>query len=176
MKNFRMLLWVFTASLTANPTPAQNWVWVSGTADMYPSVIASSADGSKLAVAVYYLGTNGIYTSTNSGATWLPSSAPNWNWSSIASSADGSRLVAAGYGGVYTSTNFGVTWFSNNVPSWSAVASSADGSRLVAVGRQICISTNSGNVWAVTSAPTTNWCSVASSANGNLLLAGTFGG
>jgi hypothetical protein len=58
----------------------------------------------------------------------------NRNWSAAASSADGSRLVAAGYGTqIYTSTDSGVTWTARDSSrNWSAVASSADGSRLVA--------------------------------------------
>ena len=53
--------------------------------------LASSADGTRLAAAgwmpmSYGLGTRGglIYTSTNSGATWQPSGAPDTNWCSIA--------------------------------------------------------------------------------------------
>ena len=39
------------------------------------------------------------YFSTNSGATWTQSIAPDAYWYSIASSADGTKLVAAGDGG-----------------------------------------------------------------------------
>ena len=62
--------------------------------------------------------------------------APSKTWWSVASSADGTKLVAAAYGGaIYTSPDSGVTWISNNVPvrNWFSVASSADGMRLVAV-------------------------------------------
>ena len=55
----------------------------------------------------------------------------------MASSADGSRLVAADYTGqIYTSSDYGETWTPHeidNVFVWVSVASSADGSRLVAV-------------------------------------------
>jgi hypothetical protein len=45
-----------------------------------------------------------IYTSSDSGATWLPSDAPITNWMSVASSADGGKLVGVVYqGGIYTS-------------------------------------------------------------------------
>ena len=48
-----------------------------------------------VAVADYPLtGYNQIYISTNSGATWTPTGAPSANWASVASSADGCRLVA----------------------------------------------------------------------------------
>ena len=55
----------------------------------------------------------------------------------MASSADGTKLVAVVFGGyIYASTDSGVTWtrpqgsFSQD---WMSVASSADGTRLVAV-------------------------------------------
>ena len=74
-----------------------------------------------------------IYTSTDSGVTWTPRES-NRHWYSVASSADGSMLVAVEFNGqIYTSTDSGVTWTpreSNR--AWTAVASSADGSKLVA--------------------------------------------
>lgn len=69
--------------------------------------MASSADGSKL-VALDYVGL--IYTSTDSGVTWIPHDSARV-WSSVATSADGSKLVAAVYGGqIYTSIDSGVSW------------------------------------------------------------------
>ena len=70
--------------------------------------------------------------------TWTQTSAPSTNWQSIASSADGSKLVASGFrvdGPIYTSTNSGATWTLTSAPSqsWNSVASSADGIQLVAV-------------------------------------------
>jgi hypothetical protein len=46
-----------------------------------------------------------IYTSQNSGASWVSNAAPPLYWRSVASSADGTKLAAAaiGAGGVYTS-------------------------------------------------------------------------
>jgi hypothetical protein len=76
-----------------------------------------------------------ICTSTNSGATWTQTSAPHYAWTSLASSTDGTRLVAVANGGVfYTSTNSGDTWASANAPAeyWQAVACSADGTKVVA--------------------------------------------
>jgi hypothetical protein len=76
-----------------------------------------------------------IYTSTNGGLNWLQqSNAPNAYWSAVASSADGTKLIAApGVGNIYTSTNSGLTWLTNNVSGdWNAVALSADGGELVA--------------------------------------------
>jgi len=107
--------------------------------------------------------------------TWTQTSAPNNSWASLASSADGSKLVAAAIGGsIYTSTNSGIDWTLTSAPSrsWVSVASSADGIKLVAVGNGlIYVSTNSGSDWTLTSAPNNSWVSVASSADGNKLVA-----
>ena len=81
-------------------------------------------------------------TSTNAGGiTWLKqTNAPALPWQSIASSADGTKLVAVagGFyvsGPIYTSVDSGSTWTSNNAPvlGWLSVVSSADGNKLIAV-------------------------------------------
>ena len=76
-----------------------------------------------------------IYTSTDSGITWT-SREEEREWSSVASSADGTKLVATVYHGhIYTSIDSGVTWSQQpgEERNWSSVASSADGTKLVAV-------------------------------------------
>jgi hypothetical protein len=107
---------------------------------------------------------------------------------SIASSADGTKLVAADYGAynasggpIFTSTNSGITWRSNEVQrlSWQWVATSADGTKLAAVAptgatynyrHLVYVSTNSGTTWTLSSnAPSTFW--IASSADGTKLAA-----
>jgi hypothetical protein len=111
---------------------------------------ASSADGRKL-VVMSTDGSGYVYTSSDTGLTWQTNNGPSGSWISVASSADGARLVAAqggcfnpggaACGGpVYTSTDGGVTWTSNNVPAAFAVASSADGGQLVAV-------VSGGGIW-----------------------------
>ena len=48
-----------------------------------------------------------IYTSTNSGADWIPADVPAANWRSAAFSADGNNLVAVSFQGVvYTLRSF----------------------------------------------------------------------
>ena len=135
--------------------------------------IASSSDGIKLA-AVNVDGT--IYTSTNSGATWTPTSAPAQPWFSIASSSDGTRLAALALGsGIFTSTNGGANWTPTSAPNggWQSIASSADGTKLAAVmyPGNIYTSTNSGATWTPTSAPNVGWNSIASSSDGTKLAA-----
>src|SRR5436190_15456843 len=67
---------------------------------------------------------------------WHPTSAPNRDWLSVASSADGNNLVAVGATpGIYTSTDSGFTWQSNAVTAaFSGAAASADGTKMVVVG------------------------------------------
>ena len=131
------------------------------------SFVSSSADSAECAAISGQL----IYISTNSGATWTQTSAPATNWIALASSADGSRLVAVAggrrslqnpvvTGPIYTSTNSGATWTSNNVPvhNWTSVASSADGCILVAADAGI-LSTNvpdatvGGGIWIARTTP-----------------------
>jgi hypothetical protein len=101
------------------------------------------------------------------------------DWNSVASSADGSKLVAAVSGGqIYTSTDSGVMWTAHESNrNWISVASSADGSKLVAVvsGGQIYTSTDSGLTWAARGS-VRNWSWVASSADGSKLVATEWAG
>jgi len=59
------------------------------------------------------------------------------SWSSIATSADGTKLAAAVQGGyIYTSIDSGVTWTPSTAggsQQWQSIASSADGTKLAAV-------------------------------------------
>jgi hypothetical protein len=124
-----------------------------------------------------------LYTSSDSGATWtLQSAVPMAgaqyvdNWVAIASSADGTRLVASvneynsDYfdttnspgvaGGIYLSSDSGASWHAaGGMPNWStwrAVASSADGNTLAAIssslsvsntGPALFVSTDGGGSW-----------------------------
>jgi prepilin-type N-terminal cleavage/methylation domain-containing protein len=100
--------------------------------------IAMSNNGSKAVAVVGGTGGN-IYTSSDSGATWtLQAGAPAASWNAVASSSDGTKLVAAQYnnGYIYTSTDSGVTWTAQTAAggrNWAKVAMSADGSKIYAV-------------------------------------------
>jgi photosystem II stability/assembly factor-like uncharacterized protein len=180
----------------------KTWKITSAPTNSYWAGVTSSADGTKLVAAQKanvtnpnnYLGY--IYTSTNSGAMWKQqTNAPFSSWYGIASSADGTKLVAVGrspglgqIGGLYTSTNSGGTWTSNAAPvlnsflslNWSGVAISADGARIVAVasgsGVSIYASTNSGVSWQTNDAPNANWQTIASSADGSKSVAALYDG
>ena len=83
------------------------------------------------------------------------------NWKSVASSADGLKLVAAEYGGkIYSSADAGVTWTAReSARPWYAVASSSDGAKLTAVvyGGGIYTSTDSGATWVLKSTGSKLW-------------------
>ena len=164
--------------------------WKSSASPLNWSAIASSADGTKLVATV----NNGfIYTSTDSGSTWLLHNSSPINsalrWSAAASSSDGTKLVATvGYtpyftsasGNIYTSAESGASWASRAASlAWSGVACSADGTKQVAViyNGLIYTSTNSGVNWGSQSGSGTRfWTAVASSANGARLAAAVSGG
>jgi hypothetical protein len=118
----------------------------------------------------------GLLLSANhaSAQTWTLTSAPITNWSSVASSADGSKLVAAVDGGlVYTSTNSGSTWAATAAPAtnWTRVTSSADGTKLVAMSPSaLYASSDSGINWTNTSFGA-SWLSLAASADGGTVAA-----
>jgi hypothetical protein len=116
-------------------------------------------------------------------------------WIGVASSNDGTKLVAVDIGTdatggyIYTSTNSGLSWRESLVPglrNWGAVASSADGSKLVAVDYPsfdndpargyIFTSNDSGNTWtAQTNAGVNWWQSITSSDDGTKIAAVTWG-
>ncbi|MFZ2151988.1 MAG: hypothetical protein WAV09_02675 [Minisyncoccia bacterium] len=87
--------------------------------------------------------------------TWTPQtgSGARTYWYSIASSSDGTKLVAGrapGY--LYTSTDSGVTWAEQTGAgsrTWYSVTSSSDGTKLAAAayGGYIYTSTDSGATW-----------------------------
>jgi hypothetical protein len=194
---------------SATPADCQNWVTTSAPSNYWWSV-ASSADGVRLAAVetgtvvvetgvVSPPAASSVYISTNSGATWFPVlTITNLRWGTVAMTADGAKIFAAGFGffnvtnvtgagigaPIYSSADFGMTWAQTSAPSniWSAIATSADGTKLAAAAGSfgavgaIYTSTNSGATWAQTSARVTNWFSIASSADGNKLAAAVIGG
>jgi hypothetical protein len=110
--------------------------------------------------------------------TWTQLSLPSANWASIASSSDGTKLVAGRVGGqLQTSTDSGSTWTARDSSrNWLSVASSADGTKLVAsasasgANNFIYTSADSGVTWTAR-AFSANWTAVASSSDGIKLVA-----
>jgi hypothetical protein len=109
-----------------------------------------------------------LFTWSAAGPTTVTNCTSVTNWTSVATSADGMRLVAVASGGaIYTSTDAGVTWGPASVTnaSWVSVASSADGAKLVAAA-------NGGGIytWRTVPAPVLN---VTTSADGLLVISWT---
>lgn len=154
------------------------YAWSAVGSPMNLGKAASSSDGAKL-VAIRGSSSSYIYTSSDYGATWVERTAPGLRtWSALASSADGTRLVAVVQGGhVFTSTNSGVTWVErtgSGSRSWLSVASSSDGMRLVAGvdGGLLYTSSDAGVTWVERSSVVVgSWVSVASSTDGSKLFA-----
>ena len=132
-----------------------------------------------------------VYTKNlggTAGAIWIAHE-PSGSWFSIASSADGNKLVAAGGGStVYTSSNGGATWMASSGPKaaptadWNSVASSGDGSKLVALANYgaIYTSNDGGANWDASSGPNAApsdqpWRSAAFSADGSKVVAVLYG-
>lgn len=103
----------------------------SGSRDWYDVILL----GTNLIFA--YTAWEGIYKSSNLGDTWdniLPQSYGQICFD-LASSSDGTRLVAVIRGGyIYTSINSGATWVEQthltNTGDWKNISSSSDGTKL----------------------------------------------
>ena len=110
--------------------------WTRRNSPNYCFSVAMSADGAKIVVG----GLPAVAMSSNFGVNWSNTSSsgslPASDWFSVASSAEGTRLVAVNSdGAIYTSINSGSAWqLELNIPGleWDGVASSADGTKLVA--------------------------------------------
>ena len=127
----------------------------TGAPGLYWDAIASSANGARL-IAAATNSTGGIFISPNSGASWSQV-LPSGTWTAVASSSDGSKLVAVmNGGGIYTSSNWGATWQTNAMTAhWQCVASSSDGSTLAAgIYNTLTTSGLSGIYYAGTQAQT----------------------
>lgn len=101
------------------PTEMQDYISVGCSTNGSQWVAASSSSSSP----------SRIYTSTNSGASWVTNNSPVATWSSLAASADGSKLIASVYGGlIYTRqavTVLDMNYLNHSIIlSWPALAAS----------------------------------------------------
>jgi hypothetical protein len=139
-------------------------------------------------VTVSGVGSNGWQIGPNSGQSIIGANGSGWvaretahNWQCVASSADGTKLVALEQlGSIWVSTNSGVQWnvsFATNL-IWSCLASSSNGARLVAAvdNGLIYTSTNSGTTWAARTNVQGPWKAIASGTNGIKLVAVQYSG
>ena len=107
------------------------------------------------------------------GVTWTPRWSPA-QWSSIACSADGTKVYAVSPGDISASTDSGVTWaYRNNSQNWHYVTCSADGTKLAASCGDytpVFKSTDSGTNFTEHSDSLYTGDSLASSADGTKLV------
>jgi hypothetical protein len=153
--------------------------WTARATDREWRAVASSADGTKLVAVASGVtgvaGTDQIWKSDDTGATWQICGPAAASWQAVACSSDGNTIVA-GYAPtalVFISYNRGATWsesgFSAGVPLDLALTN--DASLMVSVSNSgFRRSTNQGASWTRT---LTSWIqSVAMSADGNVIYAG----
>jgi hypothetical protein len=161
--------------------PCCDWAQVAASSDG-THLAAVSTGGSPAGVSPPVFSPNGVYTSINSGATWVlqtgaespPVTAPasactgQCVWNSVASSADGLTFVASRnnqlvgqptFGSITVTHDDGTSWVLAGAPTnfnWRAVTSSGDGKRLAAAGGDgVYVSIDGGTTWNKTSAPQT---------------------
>lgn len=141
--------------------------------------VASSNDGTRLAVSDY--SANGsVYTSNNSGITWVKRiSSSTFRWQSMESSADG-RIIFSGTNGgaMYVSKDYGSTW--STVTSlgngdWHDLDVSSDGSRIITgeASGNLLTSDDGGATWKrETANGVLGWRGVTISDDGKVMAAG----
>jgi hypothetical protein len=156
----------------------------------YGPSIACSTDGMRLIAASGNSG-DPLYISSDFGMTWTPASALyNSGWEAVASSADGTTLMAAGghsdissildepmESAICLSSDGGMTWTTNifGFTAFCGAAASADGHKLVAIAGPlpntvVMISTNSGvDFEAMFGQPPGVWTAVSFSSDGSQL-------
>jgi len=173
--------WVSTIGSTQQAASNTGYI-VNSTSQVSITLPAQPSVGDT--VQVTGVGTGGWVISQNTGQSIITkniqvnpqSTILGASVTSVASSSDGNKLVAATGGGqLFISSDAGTTWAPTaTTQSWESVASSSDGTKLVAVvyGGQIYTSTNSGATWTPR-AIAQNWKSVASSSDGTKLVAVT---
>lgn len=121
----------------------------------------------------------GIYYSMNYGVDWIQSNAPNDNYTGLAMSYDGSIVYScAGAGSVPSkvrrSIDGGQTWVDKLYDYYfNGVACSYDGTCVIAIvySNYIYYSSNSGDTWTQSNAPTARWYSVSMSKTGKYAIA-----
>ena len=149
--------------------------------------VACSSDCSKIIAADNSSSSANLYRSTDAGVTWSAvtngGSAFQKQWKRVASSSDGTKLMASEQSGdVYYSTDSGANWSAASLgtASWTGLCMSDDGTVMQAIanGTQVgyWFSNNSGSSWTNTSgldALTPN--AIACSSDGTKAIVGMFG-
>jgi hypothetical protein len=121
-----------------------------------------------------------IYTSSDSGATWIPQTSVGRNtWASVASSSDGTKLAAVNNNGdIYISLDSGSTWVQQlgaSQLSWTAIVYSSDGRKLAVIGNNTYIYTYDENTYSspsLSTSPATSVTTTTATLNGSITNTG----
>lgn len=172
-----------SSSVTLNTTYS-----LVASANLYPD-LAAATSGSR----IYAVSGNSLYYSNDTGTTWSSTSLA-YPSMTVATSADGQKVVAAGaYGRIFISTDGGLNWsekFSyDGYSSFEYIAMSQDGTKILTSdgadatfpstyrGRVYKFSTNTGNGWQnLTRASIENAYGVAMSGDGSKLYMAHYNG
>ena len=192
-RSFKILLATYFAGsifATGGFARAQTWRQMSVSPNDFWAGIVASANGKRLMATLYQGNGEGIYLSTNYGATWAFSYPLNFGSRNI-STADGTKMAVEAWDSVmsiYTSTNSGITWTQASAPpmgSWNnnirSMIASADGSELFVFytdgtdNSGVYGSTNWGVDWSTIVNINEPWTSTTCTADGTK-LAGATGG
>jgi len=161
-----------------NPSQTPSGTW---------HALAMSNDGTKIVGAVL---DGQIWTSSNSGVTWLnrgAAGADNRKWVAVAISQSSDVIygVVDSNGGVYRSPDFGATWYPTSAPTcnYQGVATSGATNVSVACGGssgKIYVNTNAGigdvNSWVISPGTSNlNFTDLKSSSDGTKLIASVWG-
>ncbi len=194
--------WITNAVTSYSMLPNVGYIATNNTAAVIFTLPSSPIAGDVYKVAGVGAGgwiiaqnANQMIAAGNLSATvfqsWKAGNSSARNWSAIASSADGTKLVATvNNGTIWTSTNSGATWTNLNNSGtryWSSVAASSDGTKLAAtVGYTVNSANQSGYVFASSDSGATwaqqnnsgsrKWSCIASSADGTKLVAAEYNG
>jgi photosystem II stability/assembly factor-like uncharacterized protein len=137
----------------------------------YKYVTSDSLGKSLVAVAF----SRGIYTSSNYGVNWIPTSAPSLIWGGIASDSTGTYLVAVCNQGIYTSNSTGRVWYLSSAPAqeYNSVACDSTGRYIdtTVYNGGIYSSADYGMTWFPSNPAVRNWIGIASDKSGKRLAA-----
>ena len=142
-------------SLYTSGDGSNTWQYNAAFGDHNFTDLAGSSSGMILLAAT----DNGLFKSTDAGATWA-ATVVGASWIAVAVSSDGGALLASsynytgiyGYSFIWYSINGGTSWRSASMPCYgSRVLLSADGSIIVVIGcGQLLVSTDGGATYAYT--------------------------
>ena len=172
---------LFTPLIYASTNSGTSWLSVTSSPNAGWTALVSSADGNYLAAARATSTAGSIYTSTNAGVLWVSNNAPSVPWNSLASSANGSNLLATASPLLFASTNAGSTWaiVPNQPGPINRIACSTNGNVWFGISSNtdlIYSSFNAGASWVTNTSAHTNWSAIAVSANGFRAVATTASG